>query len=68
MTISATVDERNISYIKTGMSVNLDQWGTSAFGTVETVSLSSTVNNGVASYPITISADNTEGTCRSTAM
>ena len=60
--ISATVDERNISYIKTGMSVNLDQWGTSAFGTVETVSLSSTVNNGVASYPITISADNTEGT------
>ena len=62
VTISATVDERNISYIKTGMSVNLDQWGTSAFGTVETVSLSSTVNNGVASYPITISADNTEGT------
>lgn len=62
VTISATVDERNISYIKAGMSVNLDQWGTSAFGTVETVSLSSTVNNGVASYPITISADNTEGT------
>lgn len=62
VTISATVDERNISYIKAGMSVNLDQWGNSAFGTVETVSLSSTVNNGVASYPITISADNTEGT------
>ena len=62
VTISATVDERNISYIKAGMSVNLDQWGTSAFGTVETVSLSSSVNNGVASYPITISADNTEGT------
>ena len=61
VTISATVDERNISYIKTGMSVNLDQWGTSAFGTVETVSLSSSVNNGVASYPITISADNTDG-------
>ena len=62
VTISATVDERNISYIKAGMSVNLDQRGTSAFGTVETVSLSSSVNNGVASYPITISADNTEGT------
>ena len=61
VTVSATVDERNISYIKAGMPVNLDQWGTSAFGTVETVSLSSTVNNGVASYPITISADNTEG-------
>ena len=62
VTISATVDERNVSYIKAGMSVNLDQWGTSAFGTVETVSLSSSVNNGVASYPITISADNTEET------
>ena len=60
--ISANVDERNISYIKPGMSVELDQWGTPAFGTVEMVSLSSTVNNGVATYPITISADNAEGT------
>lgn len=60
--VSANVDERNISYIKPGMPVELDQWGTPAFGTVETVSLSSTVNNGVATYPITISADNSEGT------
>ena len=60
--ITANVDERNISYIKPGMPVTLDQWGTSGFGTVETVSLSSTVNNGVATYPITISADNSEGT------
>ena len=60
--ITANVDERNISYIKPGMSVDLDQWGTTGFGTVETVSLSSTVNNGVATYPITISADNAEGT------
>ncbi len=61
ITVSANVDERNISYIKPGIMVNLDQWGTPGFGTVETVSLSSTVNNGVATYPITISADNTEG-------
>ena len=60
--ISATVDERNISYVKPGMPVDLRQWGTPGFGTVETVSLSSTVSNGVASYPITISADNSEGT------
>ena len=60
--VSANVDERNISYIKPGMPVELDQWGTPAFGTVETVSLSSTVNNGVATYPITISMDNGEGT------
>ena len=62
ITVSANVDERNISYIKPGMMVDLDQWGTPAFGTVETVSMSSTVNNGVATYPITISADNSEGT------
>ena len=61
ITISADVDERNISYIKPGMPVDLDQWGTPGFGTVETVSLSSTVNNGVATYPITIAADNTDG-------
>ena len=62
ITISADVDERNISYIKPGMPVELDQWGTMGFGTVETVSLSSTVNNGVATYPVTITADNYDGT------
>jgi len=56
--VNATVDERNISYIKPGMMVELDQWGGFAMGMVETVSLSSTVNNGVATYPIVISADN----------
>lgn len=59
--INATVDERNISYIKPGMMVELDQWGTMGTGVVETVSLSSTVNNGVATYPITIVADNFDG-------
>jgi len=56
--VNATVDERNISYIKTGMMVDLDQWGSYAMGMVESVSLSSTINNGVATYPIVISADN----------
>ena len=58
ITINATVDERNISYIKPGMMVELDQWGTPGMGVVESVSLSSTINNGVATYPIVISADN----------
>ena len=62
ITVSATVDERNISYVKPGMMVDLEQWGdTQVMGTVETVSLASTVNNGVAAYPITISVDNAEG-------
>ena len=58
ITITANVDERNISYIKPGMMVELDQWGTPGMGIVESVSLSSTINNGVATYPIVISADN----------
>ena len=60
--VNATVDERNISYIKPGMMVDLDQWGTYAMGMVESVSLSSTVNNGVATYPMVVSVDNAEGT------
>ena len=58
ITVTANVDERNISYIKPGMMVELDQWGTPGMGIVESVSLSSTINNGVATYPIVISADN----------
>jgi len=60
ITVTANVDERNISYIKPGMMVELDQWGTFAMGTVESVSLSSTISNGVATYPIVITADNFE--------
>ena len=58
ITVTANVDERNISYIKPGMMVELDQWGAFTMGTVESVSLSSTINNGVATYPIVISAEN----------
>ena len=60
--INAQVDERNISFVQPGMSVDLNQWDNTAFGTVDTVSLASTVTNGVATYPIVISADNSEGT------
>ena len=60
--VNANVDERNISYIKPGMMVDLDQWGNAAMGIVESVSLSSTVNNGVATYPMVVSMDNAEGT------
>ena len=60
ISITANVDERNISYIKPGMMVELDQWGTPGMGVVESVSLSSTINNGIATYPIVITADNFE--------
>lgn len=61
ITINGTVDERNISYIQPGMSVELNQWGNMAFGTVDSISWNSTINNGVATYPITIIADNYDG-------
>lgn len=61
--IDATVDERNISYVKSGMPVDITDWnGNTYAGTVETVSLSSKVANGVASYPMTISVDNSAST------
>ena len=53
--IDATVDERNIGYVKAGMTVDLDQWGTPFSGTVQSVSLNSKVENGVAAYPMVIS-------------
>ena len=61
ITVNVNVDERNISYLKPGMSVELDQWGNFGMGVVESVSLSSTISNGVATYPVVISADNFDG-------
>ena len=62
ITVDATVDERNVSYVKPGMMVDIDQWGTTFMGTVESVSLNSKAENGVASYPMVISVDNLDGT------
>ena len=60
--VDATVDERNVSYVKPGMMVTIDQWGTTFEGIVESVSLNSKAENGVASYPMVISVDNVDGT------
>lgn len=60
--VNATVDERNVSAVQAGTMVELDQWGTAAMGMVESVSLSSTINNGVATYPMVISVDNADET------
>jgi len=60
--VDATVDERHISYVQQGMTVDIDQWGTPYFGVVESVSLNSKAENGVASYPMVITVDNMDGT------
>ena len=59
--MDANVDERNVSYVKEGMMVDVNQWGTMCMGTVTSVSLTSEVNNGVATFPAVISIDNFEG-------
>ena len=60
--VDATVDERNVSYVKPGMSVEVDRWGSTYFGVVDSLSLNSQAQNGVASYPMVISVDNYDGT------
>ena len=55
------VDERNISYITEGMSVDIDQWGTQRQGEVTSVSLTSKTENGVAKFPVVVSIDNSDG-------
>ena len=62
--VEATVDERNISYVKPGMPVEIDQWGNKFTGIVESVSLNSKAENGVASYPFVIAVDNPHGPMR----
>ena len=62
ITINTDVDERNVSMVKVGDMVDLNQWETYGTGMVESISLSSNVNNGVARYPMVISAENPDGT------
>ena len=58
ITVTAQVDERNLSYVKVGMMVDINQWGTPYTGVVESISLNAENNNGAVFYPATISVDN----------
>ena len=60
--VDATVDERNVSYVKPGAYVEVDQWGSIYSGVVDSLSLNSRAENGVARYPMVISVDNFDGT------
>ena len=64
MIINASVDEMNVSNIKTGMMVEIDQWGQMAVGFVESVSLTGQYENGVSRFPVVISVDNSEDMLR----
>ena len=62
MIIEISVDEMNARYIKTGMMVNIDQYGTPYMGIVESVSMTASGENGVASVPAVVTVDNFDGT------
>ena len=61
MTVEISVDERNAQYVKVGMMVDLDQYGTPYTGVVESVSLTASGENGVASVPAVVKVDNADG-------
>ena len=61
MTVEISVDERNAQYVKVGMMVDLDQYGTPYMGVVQSVSLTASGENGVASIPAVVAVDNSDG-------
>lgn len=62
MMIDISIDERNIGYVSTGMMVDiLDMMGNYYMGIVDSVSLSATAENGVASFPAVVVVDNPGG-------
>lgn len=65
MIVNAQIDERNVSYVKAGMTVDIDQWGTYFMGIVESVSLNGTYENGISTFPAVITVDNPDGSLMS---
>jgi len=65
MTIDINVDERNISYVKVGMTVDIDYQGNYYMGTVESVALTGTAENGMSVFPAVVRVDNPDGTMMS---
>lgn len=61
MIIEIQVDERNARYIKAGMMVDINQYGTPYVGIVESVSMTASGQNGVASIPAVVTVDNYDG-------
>lgn len=65
MVVEITVDDRNISFVKPGMTVDLTYYdGTTFMGTVTSINMAVGENssNGMTSYPVTLEVDNSGGT------
>ncbi len=61
MIVDIQVDERNISYVKPGMDVTITQNDNTYMGTVESVSMTASGENGVAMFPAVVTVDNPDG-------
>ena len=61
MTIEMQVDERNIQYISTGMPVDIDYNGNYLMGTVVSVAMTGTAENGVSTFPVIAQVENPDG-------
>ena len=66
MVVEITVDDRNISFVQPGMTVDLTDYNGNIFvGTVSSIDMSlsgDSSSNGMTSYPVTLEVDNSSGT------
>lgn len=66
MVVDINIDERNVGYVTPGMMVDMqDQMGNYYMGIVEQVALTAKAENGVATFPATVTVDNSQGTLMS---
>lgn len=62
MVVDINIDERNVGYVSPGMMVDMrDQMGNYYMGVVEQVALTAKAENGVATFPATVTVSNPEG-------
>ncbi len=62
MLVNITVDDRNISFIKPGMTVELSDYNNNTFmGTVTSINMGGAESsNGMTKYPVTLTVDNAD--------
>ena len=63
MLVNITVDDRNISFVKPGMTVDLTDWNGNVFtGIVSSINTGSAeAGQGMTSFPVTLTVDNYDG-------
>jgi len=65
MIIEAAIDERSVSFVKAGVTAEIDQFGMITTGIVESVGLNGKFENGMSTFPAKILVENPDGTLNS---